>query len=136
VGGRRWPSTGPPAGRPGAGGVGHHAHPGGRGRRRRGPPWGYARPPGPGTTGPPRPRCPTAASRPRRARRAAAARLPARAGRRAATRACRGAAGRPPGRGGGRLMPAWLELVLRVAGVLAAFLVLPLVVGQAEHKVM
>src|SRR5215218_10990830 len=28
------------------------------------------------------------------------------------------------------------EAVLRVVGVLAAFLVLPLVVGQAEHKVM
>jgi NADH-quinone oxidoreductase subunit H len=37
-------------------------------------------------------------------------------------------------------MPAGLadlaEAVLRVVGVLAAFLVLPLVVGQAEHKVM
>lgn len=33
-------------------------------------------------------------------------------------------------------MPVWLELVVRVAAVLAAFLVLPLVVGQAEHKVM
>ncbi|HEU4489740.1 MAG TPA: complex I subunit 1 family protein [Jiangellales bacterium] len=29
-----------------------------------------------------------------------------------------------------------LEAVLRVAGVLAAFLVLPLLIGQAEHKVM
>ena len=28
------------------------------------------------------------------------------------------------------------EAVLRVVGVLAAFLVLPLIVGQAEHKVM
>ncbi|MCO1615395.1 NADH-quinone oxidoreductase subunit NuoH [Micromonospora tulbaghiae] len=33
-------------------------------------------------------------------------------------------------------MPDWLELVLRVAGVLVAFLTLPLIVGQAEHKVM
>ncbi len=33
-------------------------------------------------------------------------------------------------------MPLWAGLVLRLAGVLAAFLVLPLVVGQAEHKVM
>ncbi|HSK54162.1 MAG TPA: NADH-quinone oxidoreductase subunit H, partial [Jiangellales bacterium] len=29
-----------------------------------------------------------------------------------------------------------LEVVLRVVGVLAAFLVLPLLIGQAEHKVM
>ena len=33
-------------------------------------------------------------------------------------------------------MPELLETVLRVAGPLAAFLVLPLVVGQTEHKVM
>lgn len=33
-------------------------------------------------------------------------------------------------------MPVWLELALRVGGVLVAFLTLPLVVGQAEHKVM
>lgn len=33
-------------------------------------------------------------------------------------------------------MPAWLELVLRVGGALAAFLVLPLLVGQLEHKAM
>src|SRR3954469_2616065 len=33
-------------------------------------------------------------------------------------------------------MPLWLELVVRVVAVVAAFLVLPLVVGQAEHKVM
>jgi NADH-quinone oxidoreductase subunit H len=33
-------------------------------------------------------------------------------------------------------MPLWLELVIRIAAVLAGFLVLPLVVGQAEHKVM
>ena len=33
-------------------------------------------------------------------------------------------------------MPVWLELVIRLAGVLAAFLILPLVVGQTEHKVM
>ncbi len=33
-------------------------------------------------------------------------------------------------------MPEALEVVLRVVGVLAAFLVLPLLVGQTEHKVM
>src|SRR5262245_20935009 len=33
-------------------------------------------------------------------------------------------------------MPAWLELTIRVLGVVAAFLLLPLVVGQTEHKVM
>ncbi|MBC9956258.1 NADH-quinone oxidoreductase subunit NuoH [Yimella sp. cx-51] len=33
-------------------------------------------------------------------------------------------------------MALWMEVVLRSAAVLAAFLVLPLVVGQAEHKVM
>jgi NADH-quinone oxidoreductase subunit H len=33
-------------------------------------------------------------------------------------------------------MPEWLELVLRVVGALAAFLVLPLLVGQMEHKAM
>jgi len=33
-------------------------------------------------------------------------------------------------------MPEWLELVLRVGGTLAAFLVLPLLVGQMEHKAM
>ncbi|GIL25656.1 complex I subunit 1/NuoH family protein [Actinocatenispora comari] len=33
-------------------------------------------------------------------------------------------------------MPLWAELVLRLAGVVVAFLVLPLVVGQIEHKVM
>jgi len=33
-------------------------------------------------------------------------------------------------------MPVWLELAVRVAAVLAAFLVLPLLVGQTEHKVM
>jgi NADH-quinone oxidoreductase subunit H len=33
-------------------------------------------------------------------------------------------------------MPAWLELAIRVLAVVAAFLILPLVVGQAEHKVM
>ena len=33
-------------------------------------------------------------------------------------------------------MPVWLELAIRVFAVLAAFLVLPLVVGQTEHKVM
>jgi NADH-quinone oxidoreductase subunit H len=33
-------------------------------------------------------------------------------------------------------MPAWLELLVRVAAVVVAFLTLPLLVGQAEHKVM
>ncbi|NUT32938.1 MAG: NADH-quinone oxidoreductase subunit H [Hamadaea sp.] len=33
-------------------------------------------------------------------------------------------------------MPVWLELALRVGGVTVAFLVLPLIVGQTEHKVM
>jgi NADH-quinone oxidoreductase subunit H len=33
-------------------------------------------------------------------------------------------------------MPLWLDLLIRVAAVMAAFLVLPLVIGQAEHKVM
>ena len=33
-------------------------------------------------------------------------------------------------------MPVWLEVVIRLVGVVAAFLVLPLVVGQTEHKVM
>lgn len=33
-------------------------------------------------------------------------------------------------------MPVWLELVIRLTGVLAAFLILPLLVGQTEHKVM
>lgn len=33
-------------------------------------------------------------------------------------------------------MPVWLEVVVRLAAVLAAFLVLPLVIGQVEHKVM
>lgn len=33
-------------------------------------------------------------------------------------------------------MPVWFELVVRVVAVVAAFLVLPLVVGQTEHKVM
>ena len=33
-------------------------------------------------------------------------------------------------------MPVWLELTIRVAGVAVAFLTLPLIVGQAEHKVM
>jgi NADH-quinone oxidoreductase subunit H len=33
-------------------------------------------------------------------------------------------------------MPGWLELAIRVVAVLAAFLTLPLIVGQAEHKVM
>jgi NADH-quinone oxidoreductase subunit H len=33
-------------------------------------------------------------------------------------------------------MPVWLEVALRVLAVVVAFLTLPLVVGQAEHKVM
>ncbi|MGA8117201.1 MAG: complex I subunit 1 family protein [Actinocatenispora sp.] len=33
-------------------------------------------------------------------------------------------------------MPLWAELVVRLAGVVVAFMVLPLVVGQIEHKVM
>ncbi len=33
-------------------------------------------------------------------------------------------------------MPVWLEVLIRVAGVVVAFLTLPLLVGQAEHKVM
>ncbi|AGL14389.1 complex I subunit 1 family protein [Actinoplanes sp. N902-109] len=33
-------------------------------------------------------------------------------------------------------MPLWLDLLIRVVGVLLGFLVLPLLVGQAEHKVM
>src|SRR3954468_5418565 len=33
-------------------------------------------------------------------------------------------------------MPFWAEVAVRLAGVVAAFLVLPLVVGQTEHKVM
>jgi len=33
-------------------------------------------------------------------------------------------------------MATWLELVLRVGGVIVAFLTLPLIVGQTEHKVM
>ena len=33
-------------------------------------------------------------------------------------------------------MPLWLDLLIRIAAVVAGFLVLPLVVGQVEHKVM
>jgi NADH-quinone oxidoreductase subunit H len=33
-------------------------------------------------------------------------------------------------------VPIWLELTIRIVGVVAAFLVLPLIVGQTEHKVM
>src|SRR5437764_12380942 len=33
-------------------------------------------------------------------------------------------------------MPAWLEVLIRVLLVVIAFLTLPLIVGQAEHKVM
>jgi NADH-quinone oxidoreductase subunit H len=34
------------------------------------------------------------------------------------------------------MIPLWLELVIRVVAVVVAFLLLPLVVGQTEHKVM
>jgi len=34
------------------------------------------------------------------------------------------------------MIPLWLELIIRVVAVVAAFLVLPLIVGQTEHKVM
>jgi NADH-quinone oxidoreductase subunit H len=37
---------------------------------------------------------------------------------------------------GAGLMPDWLEIIIRVVGVVVAFLTLPLIVGQAEHKVM
>ena len=33
-------------------------------------------------------------------------------------------------------MPLWLDLLIRVAAVFVGFLVLPLIVGQTEHKVM
>jgi NADH-quinone oxidoreductase subunit H len=33
-------------------------------------------------------------------------------------------------------MPVWLDLAIRIVAVLVAFLTLPLVVGQVEHKVM
>src|SRR5918912_636654 len=33
-------------------------------------------------------------------------------------------------------MPFWLDLIIRVVAVVAGFLLLPLVVGQVEHKVM
>jgi NADH-quinone oxidoreductase subunit H len=33
-------------------------------------------------------------------------------------------------------MPMWFELLIRVVAVFVAFLTLPLIVGQAEHKVM
>jgi NADH-quinone oxidoreductase subunit H len=33
-------------------------------------------------------------------------------------------------------MPTWLDLLVRVVAVVVGFLVLPLLVGQAEHKVM
>ncbi|NUS72045.1 MAG: NADH-quinone oxidoreductase subunit NuoH [Corynebacteriales bacterium] len=33
-------------------------------------------------------------------------------------------------------MPEWVELALRIVAALGAFLVFPLIVGQAEHKVM
>jgi NADH-quinone oxidoreductase subunit H len=37
---------------------------------------------------------------------------------------------------GAGLMPLWLEIIIRVVGVVIAFLTLPLLVGQTEHKVM
>src|SRR5918993_2581213 len=37
---------------------------------------------------------------------------------------------------GADLMPLWLEIIIRVVGVVIAFLTLPLLVGQTEHKVM
>jgi NADH-quinone oxidoreductase subunit H len=33
-------------------------------------------------------------------------------------------------------MPVWVELLIRVLAVVVAFLTLPLIVGQAEHKIM
>src|SRR6266508_3596545 len=33
-------------------------------------------------------------------------------------------------------MPVWLELAIRVLAILVAFLTLPLIIGQTEHKVM
>jgi NADH-quinone oxidoreductase subunit H len=33
-------------------------------------------------------------------------------------------------------MPLWLDMLIRVAAVVAGFLVMPLIVGQVEHKVM
>src|SRR4026209_2601633 len=33
-------------------------------------------------------------------------------------------------------MPLWLQLTIRIGGVVVAFLTLPLIVGQTEHKVM
>jgi NADH-quinone oxidoreductase subunit H len=33
-------------------------------------------------------------------------------------------------------MPPWLELIVRIVAVLAAFLTLPLLIGQIEHKAM
>lgn len=33
-------------------------------------------------------------------------------------------------------MPVWLELTIRIVAVVGAFLTLPLIVGQVEHKVM
>jgi NADH-quinone oxidoreductase subunit H len=33
-------------------------------------------------------------------------------------------------------VPLWLELTIRIASVVVAFLTLPLLIGQAEHKVM
>jgi NADH-quinone oxidoreductase subunit H len=36
----------------------------------------------------------------------------------------------------GAVVPAWLEITIRIVAVVGAFLTLPLIVGQAEHKVM
>src|SRR5262249_36096491 len=40
-----------------------------------------------------------------------------------------------PGRVGSRVNP-WLEVLIRVVAIVVAFLTLPLIVGQTEHKVM
>src|SRR5439155_23833821 len=42
----------------------------------------------------------------------------------------------PGARRVGAMMPAWLEVLIRVLLVVVAFLTLPLLVGQTEHKVM
>src|SRR5690348_17363854 len=38
--------------------------------------------------------------------------------------------------GAGEVIPVWLDLLIRVVAVVVGFLVLPLLVGQTEHKVM
>ena len=134
-----WGPTPTPAG---AGGVGEGPRGGTPGQTgpasvRRGPP---GRPSGdvrPGLPRGRRPVPPTAGRRgpPRRPHGA-----PATGARRRPAASAAGAAAGPHGRSDRRrgygLMPLWLELVLRVGGVVVAFLTLPLIVGQAEHKVM